>query len=547
MVFYSKRTLIVLGWLVVLCLATNVAAVSNQMLLVSQQKGISNNNNNNIEETFEKKSQSLTKSEKNNRIWFFNWLKDNRFFSFTNNEQIILNNNKQHTSEEEQQTIESDLNQIVSAMDFSQYENEVVLRFNWTSPREKRAFLKACKTLVLDVWKADVVSGDVRLHVSRVKNLLRLLPKSMRDKFSVMIPDLEHAVYATFPEVTGGGDDDQSSSSSSSKTDFLTKDMEFNAMSELFFKDYRPLHAIYTWLDILADTYPSQVRAEVIGKTHEGRDLRVYHLYSSKYDKKEPSGKKRTIVLSSGAHAREWISVTTTLYVLYQLLTNQKRMAEKKILENLDFLIVPVLNPDGYEYTWTHDRLWRKNRQSTGVAICNGLDIDSSFPYHWAPSLGTPCSEGYAGQEPLEALEAYYLTDYINKTSERHKYFGYIDFHSYSQSILYPYGYSCEEEPRDKENLLELAYGIAKVIRWTSGKHYSVLPLCNDREFDSEDGSGGCALDYMYKIHAIWAFQIKLRDTGNHGFLLPKKNIVPVGKEIYNSVKYFCDFILNPE
>lgn len=534
-----------------LCLATNVAAVSNQMLLVSQQEEISNNNNNNNNDNSEtiEKSQSFINQQKSHGFGLFNWLKDT-FFGSIDNEQVILNNNNNnnkhsHTNEEEQQTIENDLNKVVSAMDFSQYENEVVLRFNWTSPREKRAFLKACKTLVLDVWKADVVSGDVRLHVSRVKNLLRLLPKSMRDKFSIMIPDLEHAVYATFPEVAAGGS--SSSSSGSSNTDFLNKDMEFHAMSELFFKDYRPLSAIYTWLDILEDTYPSQVRKEIIGKTHEGRDLRVYHLYSSKYDKQEPSGKKKTIIISSGAHAREWISVTTTLYVLYQLLTNQKRLAERKILESLDFLIVPVLNPDGYQYTWEHDRLWRKNRQSTGVAICNGLDIDSSFPYHWAPSLGTPCSEGYAGQEPLEALEAYHLTNYINKTSEKHKYFGYLDFHSYSQSILYPYGYSCDEEPRDKENLLELAYGMAKVIRWTSGKIYDVLPLCHDREYDPEDGSGGCALDFMYKIHAIWAFQLKLRDTGNHGFLLPKKFIDPVGKEIYNSLKYFCDFILNPE
>ena len=77
-----------------------------------------------------------------------------------------------------------------------------------------------------------------------------------------------------------------------------------------------------------------------------------------------------------------------------------------------------------------------------------------------------------------------------------------------------------------------------------------MIPACQDRDgFYSPDveGSGGSALDFMYNIHAIWAFQIKLRDTGNYGFLMPKKYILPVAKEMYNSFKYFSDFILNPE
>ena len=136
----------------------------------------------------------------------------------------------------------------------------------------------------------------------------------------------------------------------------------------------------------------------------------------------------------------------------------------------------------------------------------------------------------------------------VYKRQGEYKIYGYLDFHSYSQEILYPYAYSCEALPRDLENLLELSYGLAKAIRNKSGKTYDVLSSCEDRGSDLTPGLGsGSALDYMYHHRAHWAFQLKLRDTGNHGFLLPPKYITPVGKEAYAALKYFCDFILNPE
>lgn len=473
-----------------------------------------------------------------------------------------------------------------NSMDWSQYEHEVVLRFYWTSSRERAAFLNAANTLVLDVWRVGKHSGDVRLHSNRVRNFLRLLPKSMRceskekeekeaekkgkqSSYSVLIHDLEHAVYNAFPTYQDTINLDTRMQLAIEELNKQTAQMQqvvqehgpdspitqtkteesraailglFHTTSELFFQDYRDLSTISSWLKMLQQTFPNQIRSVVIGQTHEGRDLVVYHIYSSEHEGGE---KKKTIVLSSGIHAREWVSVSSSLFMLYQLLVNQGKPAEQYVLKHLDFLVVPVMNPDGYVYTWEHDRLWRKNRQDTGVSICNGIDIDSSFNYHWTPSVGTPCSESYAGQTPLEALEAFHFTNYINMTAKDHQYFGYIDLHSYSQTILYPYGYSCDAETRDQENLLELAYGLAKAIRWTSAKHYEVLPACEDRELYPDDGAGGCALDFMYKMHAIWAYQIKLRDTGNHGFLLPKKYIAPVGKEIYSALRYFCDFILS--
>lgn len=141
-------------------------------------------------------------------------------------------------------------------------------------------------------------------------------------------------------------------------------------------------------------------------------------------------------------------------------------------LNNLDFFIIPVFNPDGYEYTWNNDRLWRKTRQQTIHPRCFGIDLDHSFDFKWNDN-DKPCSPYYSGQSPFESLESKALNDYLfdkKHNDENFKLHGFIDFHSYGQEILYPYGYSCDLQPRDIENLLELSYGMARSIRLKTGK-----------------------------------------------------------------------------
>ncbi|KAL6948647.1 hypothetical protein ACO0QE_001119 [Hanseniaspora vineae] len=332
------------------------------------------------------------------------------------------------------------------------------------------------------------------------------------------------------------------------------EDTPFEAQfKDPFFDTFQDLENIYNWMEVISQKYSTLVTLEDVGQTYEGREMKALHLGVKKnhHDKdNEDHSKKKTIVITGGVHAREWISVSSVLFVASQLLNRYgffKR--ETRYLDNLDFFIIPVFNPDGYSYTWTHDRLWRKNRQQTYFPKCFGIDIDHSFDFKWTGTTDYPCSEDYSGEAPFEALEAEAWNNYLTeKTGSDFKLHGYLDFHSYSQEVLYPYGYSCDAKPRDLENLLELSYGLAKAIRNKSGKKYDVLSSCQDRGSDLTPGLGaGSALDYMYHHRAYWAFQLKLRDTGTHGFLLPSKFIRPVGKESYAAIKYFCEFILNPE
>ena len=42
---------------------------------------------------------------------------------------------------------------------------------------------------------------------------------------------------------------------------------------------------------------------------------------------------------------------------------------QQELVDQLDWYIVPCVNPDGYAYTWSEDRLWRKTRRDIGLKM----------------------------------------------------------------------------------------------------------------------------------------------------------------------------------
>ena len=67
-----------------------------------------------------------------------------------------------------------------------------------------------------------------------------------------------------------------------------------------------------------------------------------------------------------GIHAREWISPATVSGILRDILDNTNT-SFSSLLTSLDIYLLPLLNPDGYEYSRTKDRLWRKVTTQTGL------------------------------------------------------------------------------------------------------------------------------------------------------------------------------------
>jgi carboxypeptidase A4 len=154
------------------------------------------------------------------------------------------------------------------------------------------------------------------------------------------------------------------------------------APNATWFNSYHSIADHFQWLKDLAAAYPSNAEVFVAGKSLEGRDIQGIHIWGS-----GGKGSKKGVVWHSTVHAREWITTMTVEYAAYQLLTSTNA-DDKAFKDKYDFYILPIVNPDGFAYTQSTDRLWRKNRQSVSTSSCLGRDINRNWPNHWVRDSG---------------------------------------------------------------------------------------------------------------------------------------------------------------
>ena len=203
------------------------------------------------------------------------------------------------------------------------------------------------------------------------------------------------------------------------------------------------------------------------------------------------------------------------------------------------------MNPDGFVWSQEVDRLWRKNRSAPppdfANQTCIGVDVNRNWPFQWdndeeeGAASEDPCSLTYRGEAPGSTPENMGLTAFIDKKAAEQGIALYIDWHSYGQYILSPYGYSCSEVAANSMAQVDLGEGTADVIASAGyGTNFTVGPTC-----DTLYATTGVSLDYAYAVGgARYSYAFELRDQGDFGFVLPPEQIRPVGVEMYPGIKY---------
>ncbi|KAH0624063.1 hypothetical protein JD844_007392 [Phrynosoma platyrhinos] len=284
-------------------------------------------------------------------------------------------------------------------------------------------------------------------------------------------------------------------------------DNERNSTSKYHYTKYNEWHQISAWTARIAKKYPKLVSRIKIGSTFENRPI-----YLLKIGKQRNA--KKAIFMDCGIHAREWISPAFCQWFVKEATrTYGKDSNMTNILDNMNFYVVPLFNIDGYVWSWTQ-------------VLCT-VSVDASK---------NPCEEIYCGSSPESEPETKAVTTFIR--SHLFSIKAYLTIHSYSQMLLFPYGYTYEKTPNYKE-LNELAKGAAKAIASLYGKKYTY-----GTSAATIYPSSGCSDDWAYDQGIKYSFTFELRDKGRHGFLLPESEIKATCQEIILAVKFLANYIL---
>ena len=231
---------------------------------------------------------------------------------------------------------------------------------------------------------------------------------------------------------------------------------------------YRTITEIYASADTLAATYPDLVQLLDIGDSWEktqnanaGWDMEVLVLSN----RNNPSTPKSDAFFMSGIHAREWAPPELNLRLAEYLLANYATNADVKWL--LDYNRVHLVlstNPDGRTQDEANTSiLWRKNTNNNycGNTTSRGADLNRNYPYQWQLSPG-PCGETYSGPSGASEPESVAIMNYVlsifpdqkgpnpnDPVNELNATGMFVDLHSYSRLVLWPWGYTYSLAPND--------------------------------------------------------------------------------------------------
>lgn len=351
--------------------------------------------------------------------------------------------------------------------------------------------------LGVDVWTENVGVGPLEVRVSP-EQLAQIRARGLG--YTVLIPDVQAEINRERLEITPGD----------------------------LFDNYLNLDQVNAYLDSQATAYPDVVQEFTAGYSVEGRPINGLYLNFT------GSPSPPAVLFEGCQHAREWVAVMVPLYIADQLIANYGSDPYiTDLLSTAGVYIVPVVNPDGYDYTWRSNRLWRKNRQGG-----YGVDLNRNWDSHWGGqgSSSQRSSDIYRGPSPLSEPETRAMANFMTGHPD---ILGSMDYHSFAQLLMYPWGWTSAASP-DDATFAAVGSSMRNAIVATNRANYGV-----GRIYTTIYPASGTVVDWAYEKAGLWAFTIELRPNsgGNNGFLLPASQIRPTCTENFAGALVLIDWI----
>lgn len=284
---------------------------------------------------------------------------------------------------------------------------------------------------------------------------------------------------------------------------------------------------INAYLDKLAQEYPLRVRVSTLTQSSENRDLKAITIHNGLL-----YTNPRYILVSAGLQGNERLAPAIALYIIHQLVENFRENSE--FLQGYVWIIVPLVNPDGYEYSHNYEPTWQKSRRPLGEG-CFGVDLDRNFDFHWgqgeSPNEMSACSSCYRGPNAFSEPETRSLRDLMLSFAARTGFYLSLqsDLTSTNKNqLLYPWRFSSLQSPQNQRLLRRVAKAGADAILFSTYTEYKMEMASNVNA-----NAGGSSTDYALgkaNIPIVLTMALPKMET-------PSRAILPVLSEAWAGVR----------
>jgi carboxypeptidase T len=273
------------------------------------------------------------------------------------------------------------------------------------------------------------------------------------------------------------------------------------------FAGYHTYDELNAELAGIAAAHPDIVTISSYGRSVEGRALPLVKISDAvRGDEDEPE-----VLFSCAQHAREHLTVEMCLHIAQRLADGYGTEPEiTDLVRSREVWLMPMVNPDGAEYDISQGSFafWRKNRQPNPGSSAIGTDTNRNWDAQWGCCGGSspgPADETYRGPAPFSAPETAQIRDWVNSrvVGGAQQITAHIDFHTYSELVLWPYGYTFAETAPT------LDAAAAATFR-TMGEAMAATNGYTPQQASDLYIADGTMSDWMWAAHRIWSFTFEM-------------------------------------